>query len=115
MLSSAFAGLFSAGIAAAFANNAIASWRWLFIIEGAATVFVAFCAIFIIPNWPAQTKWLTEEERQLSIIRILEDAGMEEEDVSTKEGFMLAIKDYRLWLVVVGQVCVQVGYRTFPL
>lgn len=113
MASGAFAGLFAAGIAAAFADNAIASWRWLFIIEGIATVVVAFAAIFVIPNWPASTKWLTEEERQLSIIRILEDAGKEEEDISPKRGFIMALKDQNLWMVVVGQVCVQVRMAAF--
>ncbi|KAH8657545.1 major facilitator superfamily domain-containing protein [Tricladium varicosporioides] len=107
MLSGAFAGLFAAGIAAAFKNNRIASWRWLFIIEGAATVVVSLIAMYVIPNWPATTKWLSEEERQLSIARMLEDAGEEEEDISPRRGFFMAIKDYRLWLVVVGQTCVQ--------
>lgn len=107
MMSSAFAGLFAAGIAAAFKHNKIASWRWLFIIEGAATVFVSLCAIFVLPNWPSTTKWLTEEERQLSITRMMEDAGQEEEGITSFTGFKMAIKDYRLWMVVGGQVAVQ--------
>lgn len=108
MLSGAFGGLFAAGIAAAFKHNRIASWRWLFMIEGAATVVFAIASMFVIPNWPTTTKWLTEEERQLSVVRLIEDAGSEEEELSAKQGFMLAIKDYRVWLAVTGQFCVQV-------
>ena len=109
MLSSAFAGLFAAGIAAAFKNARIESWRWLFIIEGIATVVVSILAMFVLPNWPATTSWLTEEERQLSIVRVMEDAGEEDEEISPIQGFLMAVKDYRLWMIVGGQVCIQVS------
>lgn len=107
MVAGAFGGLFAAGIAAAFENNDIASWRWLFIIEGAATVVFAIITGFVIPDWPATTKWLSEEEKALGIMRIVEDAGSEEEDISTMTAFKLAAKDHRIWLCVLGQMCLQ--------
>lgn len=107
MVAGAFGGLFAAGIAAAFKNNDIASWRWLFIIEGAATVVFAIITGFVIPDWPATTKWLSEEEKALGIMRIVEDAGSEEEDISTKTAFKLAAKDHRVWLCILGQMCLQ--------
>ncbi|KAK5070338.1 hypothetical protein LTR64_000008 [Lithohypha guttulata] len=107
MLSGAFGGLFAAGIAAAFRNNRIESWRWLFIIEGVATVVFAVATGFIIPDWPATTKWLSEEERALGVVRLVEDAGDEEEDISTNAAFKMAVTDYRVWLCILGQVCVQ--------
>lgn len=107
MLSGAFGGLFAAGIAAAFRNHTIESWRWLFIIEGSATVFFAIITGFTIPDWPVTTKWLTTEERALGIVRIIEDAGEEEEDITTKSAFQMAAKDHRVWLCILGQVCIQ--------
>ena len=107
MLSGAFGGLFAAGIAAAFKHNRIESWRWLFIIEGIATVVFAFVTGLVIPDWPATTKWLTEEEKALGIMRIVEDAGEEEEDISTFAAFKMAAKDHRVWLCILGQMCVQ--------
>ncbi|CAM1503127.1 Fc.00g079030.m01.CDS01 [Cosmosporella sp. VM-42] len=107
MLSGAFGGLFAAGIASAFKNNKIESWRWLFIIEGAATVVFAVVTGLVIPDWPATTKWLTEEEKALGIVRIVEDAGEEEEDISTFAAFKMAAKDHRVWLCILGQLCVQ--------
>ncbi|KAI7533672.1 hypothetical protein KC316_g16719 [Hortaea werneckii] len=107
MLSGAFGGLYAAGIAAAFENHRIASWRWLFITEGAATmVFGAFTA-FLIPDWPATTKWLKDDERALGVVRLIEDAGEEEEDIDTKAAAKMAVKDYRVWLCVLGQFCLQ--------
>lgn len=107
MVSGAFGGLFAAGIAAAFEGNRIASWRWLFIIEGIATVVFAVITGFVIPDWPSTTKWLSEEEKALGVVRIIEDAGEEEEDFGTLTALKMASKDYRVWLCITGQLCIQ--------
>ncbi|EMR71852.1 putative mfs transporter protein [Eutypa lata UCREL1] len=107
MFSGAFGGLFAAGIQAAFADNPLGSWRFLFIIEGAATVFFACLTAFVIPDWPATTKWLSEEEKALGVIRLIEDAGEEETEIKTMDAFKMAAKDYRVWLCILGQMCLQ--------
>ena len=107
MLSGAFGGLFAAGIAAAFEGNRIPSWRWLFIIEGAATVVFAVVTGFVIPDWPTTTKWLSEEEKALGAVRLIEDAGEEEEEIKLGDAFKMAFRDYRIWLCILGQMCVQ--------
>ena len=56
-----------------------AAWRWLFYIEGAATVAVGILAIFILPDFPSTTKWLTPAERRLAELRMEEDAGVIDE------------------------------------
>ena len=56
-----------------------AAWRWLFYIEGALTVFVALCAIFILPDFPATTRWLAAQERRLTPRQTEEDAGVGDE------------------------------------
>ncbi|KAL4792865.1 major facilitator superfamily domain-containing protein [Aspergillus venezuelensis] len=107
MLSGAFGGLFAAGIEAAFQNNRMPSWRWLFIIEGAATVVFAVITGFTIPDWPATTRWLTPEERAIGVARIEEDAGTENDEITTWSATEMAISDHRIWLCVLGSVCVQ--------
>jgi MFS family permease len=107
MLAGAFGGLFAAGIEAAFKNHSLPSWRWLFIIEGAATVLFAALTGFIIPDWPATTKWLSPEERAIGIIRLIEDAGDEEESTPSWDACKLAVKNPHIWLCVLGQVCLQ--------
>lgn len=107
MLSGAFGGLFAAGIAAAFKDHPIASWRWLFGIEGIATVVFAVMTGLIIPDWPSTTKWLSVEERALGVRRLIEDNGSEEEDVTTMWALKMACLDYRVWLCILGQTCLQ--------
>jgi len=56
-----------------------AAWRWLFYIEGALTIVVAILAIFVLPDFPSTTKWLTPAERRLAEFRMEGDAGVVDE------------------------------------
>jgi MFS family permease len=41
------------------------------------------------------------------VVRLLEDAGEEDEEIKTMAAFKMAAKDYRVWLCIVGQLGVQ--------
>lgn len=105
-LANAFGGLIGAGVLGGLDGaHGIHGWRWLFIIEGVITVGVAVSSIFILPNYPATTKWLSPEERAYAQWRLIEDAG-EADSVgaaSLKEGLVLAFKDPRLYIFTLFQ------------
>ncbi|KAG9519402.1 MFS general substrate transporter, partial [Aureobasidium melanogenum] len=103
-MAGAFGGLLGSAIMGGMDGKAgLAAWRWLFIIEGTATIPIAFAAAFILPNYPDTTKWLTEQEKHLAILRIAEDAN--EQDVhksGSREGLKMALTDpslYILWFM----------------
>ncbi|THC89949.1 hypothetical protein EYZ11_010585 [Aspergillus tanneri] len=50
-------------------------WRWIFIIEGLATIVAAVISKFIIVDWPETASFLTEDERALLLRRLSEDQG----------------------------------------
>ncbi|KAH0334546.1 MFS general substrate transporter, partial [Aureobasidium melanogenum] len=90
-MAGAFGGLLGSAIMGGMDGKAgLAAWRWLFIIEGTATIPIAFAAAFILPNYPDTTKWLTEQERHLAILRIAEDAN--EQDQHSQTSFQLFVK-----------------------
>ncbi|KAK6505948.1 hypothetical protein TWF506_010875 [Arthrobotrys conoides] len=71
LISGAVSGLISAGITDGLDGKAgISAWRWLFILEGSVTVFIAFFIWIVIPDFPKTTKWLSEQERQLACWRL---------------------------------------------
>jgi len=39
-------------------------WRWIFIVEGILPVLAGIATIFLLPNRPAEVKWLSNDERQ---------------------------------------------------
>ena len=60
---------------------------------------------FVLPNFPATTKWLTSEERQIAQYRLEVDVGEVDEhsgtggDSSAKTGLKLAFKDPRTYVL----------------
>lgn len=72
-------------------------YRWLFYIEGGATILVAICAFFILPDFPHNTKWLTAEERALAISRLAEDGTDELGKRTTMQGLRDAVCDWKVW------------------
>ena len=48
----------------------LAGWRWIFILEGLATVVVAVAAFFLLHDFPETANFLTEEERAFIVFRI---------------------------------------------
>ncbi|KAJ6515941.1 MFS general substrate transporter [Mycena sanguinolenta] len=101
--SNAFGSLMASGILSGMQGKlGHAAWRWLFYIEGALTMFVAVCAIFILPDFPTTSKWLTPEERELALLRMTEDVGVGDQNETETQGHLgglwMALSDWRVWL-----------------
>ncbi|KAG1836974.1 MFS general substrate transporter [Suillus subalutaceus] len=122
MISNAFGALIASGILADMDGvRAKAAWRWLFYIEGALTVFVAIMVVFILPDFPMTTKWLTDDERRLALKRMEEDAGVGDQTETENGGFgyglFLAITDWKVWwfaILAVAQVVAMSFIVYFP-
>lgn len=65
------------------------------------TIFIAVVAIFVLPDFPSTTKWLTPLERKLALQRMSEDVGVGDQDETEKgghaDGLWLAISDWKVW------------------
>ncbi|OJJ54331.1 hypothetical protein ASPSYDRAFT_1162467 [Aspergillus sydowii CBS 593.65] len=110
LLSNAFAGLISAGILSGMAGvGNLAAWRWLFFLEGIATVLLGLLAMIVLPDFPGTTKWLSEAERVIAQARLAVDAGspdlLDEGKVPMVRGIGRALRDYRVWLLA----CLQMA------
>ncbi|GMF68469.1 unnamed protein product [Aspergillus oryzae] len=80
-------------------THGLAGWQWLFIIEGAVTFGIAILGLFMLPDHPLTTRWLTPEERQLAHDRILKDTVNSEESKGPIAGLKQAFRDPRLFLL----------------
>ncbi|KFZ14123.1 hypothetical protein V501_03381 [Pseudogymnoascus sp. VKM F-4519 (FW-2642)] len=70
---------------------------------------------FILPDFPATTKWLTDEEREYAIRRLEEDNNSSQaEGISHLQSFLRAARDWRTWLFVLAQsLCTCAGTITY--
>jgi sugar phosphate permease len=69
--SGAFGGLIAYGIESMGPRLGLESWRWLFIIEGAISIFLCFFCWLCLPSVPEEAWFLTEEEK-LCMIKMKE-------------------------------------------
>lgn len=74
-LAGAFSGLLAAAIGNMNGMRSYAGWRWIFILEGAASCAVAVVCFFFLADFPENTKWLTEEEREYVKARLKIEQG----------------------------------------
>lgn len=106
VLATAFSGLLAAAIFSGLGGaRGVAGWRWLFIIEGAASFFAGLVALFVLPDFPGKVtglvKWLFDEERSLAIGRIRRDqVSNQDSNRSVLFGLKSAVKDYRVFVFV---------------
>ncbi|KAI0481787.1 MFS general substrate transporter [Xylaria cf. heliscus] len=99
VVAGAIGGLLAYAIAGLDGSYNIRAWRWIFIIEGAATVFTSLIAVFLIVDWPSQCRFLNIQEKAL-LTRILTEDGTTEARMDTlnKQAYKLIFSDWKIWL-----------------
>ena len=107
VLSGAFGGLIAAGIVDGLEGvHGIRGWRWLFIIEGAATIGFAIISLFILPDFPATSRRLSEREKQVAVARLATQnvtvTTEDSEHLSNLDACKVACRDCRTWAFVIG-------------
>ncbi|KAG1719831.1 major facilitator superfamily domain-containing protein [Suillus lakei] len=115
-LSSAFGSLFASAILHGMQDK---------LGQGGITILVAICAMFILPDFPHNTRWLTPEERALAISCLAEDSYGKIDELgkrTTMQGLWDAVSDWKAvgqsFFIYFPTLCATVGYDTtvtFPL
>jgi MFS family permease len=116
LVAQAFGGLVAAGILSGMEGvSGIRAWRWLFILEGVITVACAGIAVFILPDYPSSTSWLSDEQKFIAQHRLELDVGGESTNnqpttiADALEGLKLALIDPKVWLLGLAYHCTIMG------
>jgi hypothetical protein len=80
------------------------------IIEGSITVVVAISALFVLPDFPTNTRWLSPKEAAIAEWRLIKDAAgqTDEDDASWTSGFKDTFKDWRTYVFAAIFHCILV-------
>lgn len=70
-----FGGLLASAIANMQGVRGYSSWRWLFILEGIATIIIGVNAYFFVADFPADVHWLSAEEKRFVIAKTEEKSA----------------------------------------
>jgi predicted MFS family arabinose efflux permease len=72
-------------------------WRWIFIVEGALTMFSGMVAWFFLVDFPQRAHFLDHDERLRVIERLNRDRGDGEHDAITREKVFRHLRDPKVW------------------
>ncbi|CAM1505746.1 Fc.00g113830.m01.CDS01 [Cosmosporella sp. VM-42] len=124
----AIAGAFSGSIAYGvfhLNHSSLKNWQYLFIIEGALTCVLAIVAWFWLPMGPGSAWFLTPEEQSFASERVRQDSadyvshdyqkdGLETDRLQ-KRDFIETFKDWKLWSVLLLNICASVPSGAFSV
>lgn len=77
--------------------HGISSWRWIFILEGLFNFFVALCTFIVLPPFPAESNFLSSEEKQHLLDRLFLERGNEVEQ-SRNQPWVSYLFDWYTWI-----------------
>ncbi|KAK3954753.1 major facilitator superfamily domain-containing protein [Pseudoneurospora amorphoporcata] len=90
-------------------------WRWIFILEGIATVVVAVGAYWFIYNYPDTAEFLTDKERKFIHARLASDSDATHDESFTWDNVLRALKDPKCWLYGLSFHTMSLPLYTFSL
>jgi len=64
-------------------------------------MFIGLNTVWLLPNYPVNTRWVSSQERRLAQARLAGDAGEADQDTdcdSPLQGLIMAIKDPKVWI-----------------
>lgn len=110
----AFGGLLARGIVEMRGIGGLAGWQWIFILEGLLTTVIAVIALFVMKDYPATAKFLTEAERNEVQARLKRDRSSLADEFDMKY-FWAALKDWKIWVHMFITIGVYTGLYSFAL
>ncbi|CRG87134.1 putative transporter C1002,16c [Talaromyces islandicus] len=107
----AFGGLLASAIAKMDGMRGLENWRWIFLLEGIASILVGITALFCCSDFPQQASWLTEDEKAAVIAKT---RNYEDEDVSvTRSDLAGFFKDPKSYLAAIMYFTITIPIYAF--
>ncbi|OAP61522.1 hypothetical protein AYL99_03725 [Fonsecaea erecta] len=100
MTANAFSGLIAFGIYDTIDGaRGLEGWRWLFIVGGVSTVFIACVAFYVLPDFPSNTHYLSEKETAVAQLRLIAEGVHVNESASGRSrGLVMAVSSWQVWV-----------------
>ncbi|EFX06176.1 major facilitator superfamily transporter nicotinic acid transporter [Grosmannia clavigera kw1407] len=104
-MAGAFSGLLAFAIEKMDGIGKLAGWRWIYILEGIATVLIGCVIPWILPDSPERASFLTSQEKEFIRNRLEQDSGTSSGRVQTADPLKwayvwAAVLDWKIWFTV---------------
>ncbi|EFQ33766.1 major facilitator superfamily transporter [Colletotrichum graminicola] len=99
-----FSGLLAFGIARMDGVGGYEGWRWIFILEGLATVAIGVACFFFLIDSPSLSKWLDDDEKRYLILRQESRRVVRPDEFRDshfdKQAFISVLTDWKIYLLI---------------
>ncbi|KAJ5523794.1 transporter [Penicillium frequentans] len=113
-IGSAFSGLLAFGVFQ-IQSGPLASWRYLFLIEGGATLICAVFALWYLPRSASEASFLTPEEKELAYLRLqIDSSAVVNEKLNIRDAFRI-FKHWTSWAILAIEMCLGVPLQGVSL
>ncbi|KAJ5642669.1 transporter [Penicillium lividum] len=113
-IGSAFSGLLAFGVFRIH-TGPLASWRYLFLIEGGATLICAVFALWYLPRSASEASFLSPEEKELAYLRLqVDSSAVVNEKLNIRDSFRI-FKHWTSWAILVIEMCLGVPLQGVSL
>ncbi|KAH8664522.1 high-affinity nicotinic acid transporter [Xylariales sp. PMI_506] len=90
----------------------LSAWRWVYLIEGLATLVFSGFVFWFLPDYPKSPrsdKWLTKREQEFIEARLPENAPLTNDPNFSKREIVSVLKDILIWSFMLSQTLVNIG------
>ncbi|KAF9895166.1 hypothetical protein FE257_000068 [Aspergillus nanangensis] len=113
-IASAFSGLLAFGVFR-IDTGPLASWRYLFLIEGAGTILFGIFALWYLPRSSSEASFLSDDEKALAYTRMqIDSSAVVNEPLNIRDAFRI-FKHGTSWAILAIQVCLGVPLQSVQL
>ncbi|KAK7521224.1 MFS general substrate transporter [Phyllosticta citriasiana] len=109
-IANAFSGLLAFGVFQI--DSSLPGWRYLFLIEGAATVLFSFFAFFYLPKSAAEASFLSTDERRIAFARIQQDSSSVVNEAFNLRDALQIFRDASTYAFLAIEVCLGVPLQS---
>lgn len=112
-ISGIVSALLTYGISYMDGVGGLSAWRWVYILEGIATILFSGVVWYYLPDYPKSprsSRWFTEREQEFIETRLPENAPLTNDpDFSTKE-IKGVLGEWLIWSFMCSQTFVNLGF-----
>lgn len=107
-----FGSLIAYGISYMNGLAGMSAWRWVYLLEGLATILLGGVVWFVLPDYPksaTSNKWLSPREQEYLEARLSENAPRTNEHSFSKQEVFTSLKDPRTYGFMFSQLLLNLG------
>jgi len=88
-------------------------WQWLFLLEGIPAILLGLVVLFVLPNRPGETSWITDSEKEWIQSRLDQEAAQSKGHAHFRLSEALSSK--HIWLLCLIYFLLNVGGYGFEM